>query len=113
MSVGLTSFTFKRGDSFAARVRFRPQQDGLQNLLGASITSKVKDHRNSYFNLDCTLSGDGLEILVSASSYVTDDFSLGVAKWDVRIDLGATVIHTPTIQFVVVDEVTQAPNPVP
>jgi hypothetical protein len=108
MSIGTTNFTFKRGDTFTTTVRFRPSRDGVQSLNGATITSRVKDNKSSYFDMTCTLAGDEMSFVVTASSDITSNFSLGIARWDARIDLAGTVMHTPTLQFAVVDEVTKA-----
>ena len=110
MSIGTTNFTFKRGDTFTTTVRFRPSKDGIQSLNGASITSKVKDYKSSYFDMTCTLAVDEMSFVVTASSDITKNFSLGLAKWDARIEIGGTVMHTPTLVFAVVDEVTQTPT---
>lgn len=108
MSVGVTRFTFKRGDTFTVRARFRPKEGGLQNLLGATITSHVKDYKSSYHKLDCTLAEDGMSFVVNGAYTVTQNFSTGVAAWDARIEIGGTVIHTPTVNFVVTSEVTKS-----
>lgn len=108
MSVGTTSFTFKRGDTFTVTVRWRPKQGGLQNLLGASITSQVRDYKASYYDMTCTLAGDGMSFVVTAPYSITQRFSTGVASWDARIEIGGTVIHTPTLNFAVTTEVTKS-----
>lgn len=108
MSVGVTRFVFKRGDTLTMVIRFRPKQGGLQSMSGATITSRVKDYKSSYHDLECSLAPDGMSFTVNGSSEVTENFSTGVAAWDARIDLGTTVIHTPTVNFVVTSEVTKS-----
>lgn len=100
------AFTFKRGDTFTATVRFRPREGGLANLLGGVATSKIRDAKNSLFDLTCTISEDGLSVLLVGEYAVTKKLSIGIAKFDVRIDIGGTVIHTPTVTFVVEPEIT-------
>lgn len=108
MSVGVSKFTFKRGDTFTVRVRFRPKQGGLQSLAGASVTSRVKDFKSSYYDLDCTLAEDGMSFIVNGDYMVTEKFATGAASWDARIEIGGTVIHTPTINFTVTSEITKS-----
>ena len=99
-------FTFKRGDTFTAVVRYTPPEGGIQNFTGFTVTSKIADSRGTRFALDCTLSGDGLYATVIGTSAVTKDFAIGQARWDVRFEQNGVVIHTGTAYFSVEDQVT-------
>lgn len=100
------AFTFKRGGTFTATIRFRPKEGGLANYIGANITSTIKDARNSGWSLDCTLANDGLSVVVYGDYDLTRKFASGIARWDVRIEIGGVVVHTPTITFVIEQEIT-------
>lgn len=112
MSSSLNSFIFKRGDTLTFTVRWRPRKSGIQNLIGATVTSMAKDFKDSYWSFDTVVAEDGMSFTCTCVPSTTKAFATGNAKWDARVSIGDVVIHTPTVNFVVVDDITKPPSPI-
>ena len=104
----MASFTFKRGSSFSATVTYTPAVGGLANLIGATITSSIKDANGVTDNLVTSLNGAGLVITTTRDEVYTAEWHTGEAKWDIRVSIGGTVFYSETIEFLIVPEITKA-----
>lgn len=94
----------KRGTSMDSTIFYVPRTGTLQNLIGCTAYSKVKDAAGRRHTLTCTIAEDGLSIQVVAPPSVTKDFSVGTAYWDVGIETNnGSVLPTATWQFEVTD----------
>ena len=104
----MSDFTFKRGSSFSATVTYTPAQGGLANLIGATITSSIKDANGVTDNLVTSLNGAGLVITATRDELYTADWHTGEARWDILVSISGTVFYSETIEFTVIPEVTKA-----
>lgn len=104
----MSDFTFKRGSSFSATVTYTPAEGGLANLIGATITSSIKDANGITDNLVTSLNGAGLVITATRDELYTADWHTGEARWDIRVSISGTVFYSETIEFTVIPEVTKA-----
>ena len=102
----MSDFTFKRGSSFSATVTYTPAQGGLANLIGATITSSIKDANGVTDNLVTSLNGAGLVITATRDELYTADWHTGEARWDIRVSEGGVVFYSQTIAFTVLPAVT-------
>lgn len=96
--------TLKRGTSMTGTVLYVPRKGQLENLIGCTAFSRVKDSAGKRHTLTCTISEDGFSITVTGAPSVTKDFAIGPAYWDVGIETaGEEIIPTKTWQFEVED----------
>lgn len=96
--------TIKRGTSFEGTVLYVPRTGTLANLIGCTAFSRVKDSAGKRHTLDCTISEDGLSIVIVGTPSVTKDFAVGPAFWDVGVESpSGSIIPTKTWQFEVED----------
>lgn len=103
-----SKFTTKRGDSIYWPVTYTPPQDGLANLLGATVSSQLKDADGTRHDLTAVLDETGLIITVTATGVETEAWALGLASWDVRYEFPGTLTkHTDTLELTVEEEITQ------
>lgn len=98
----------KRGSSFGSTTTYTPPAGGLPNLLGATVTSQVLDSCKELHSLECTLDETGLIVTTQAYGAETATWSTGPAKWDIRIEIGETVIYTDTADLTILANITQA-----
>lgn len=95
---------FKRGTTLEGSVRYVPRTGMLENLIGCTVWSKIKDSMGKRHEVTCTVSGDGLFIDFKATPSVTKDFNIGDAYWDFGIETpDKDIIPTSTWQFKVID----------
>ena len=98
-------FSWKRSATFTATVVFTPEP-GLANLLGCTVTSKVKDFAGVRHPLTCTISNDGLSVVCVAEADATEGWAAGDIYWDVRIVKAGKEILTRTVKFTAEEEIT-------
>jgi uncharacterized protein YdeI (BOF family) len=104
----MSDFTFKRGSSFSATVTYTPAAGGLANLIGATITSSIKDANGVTDDLAVSLNGAGLVITTTRDELYTADWHTGEARWDIRVSISGTVFYSETIEFLIIPEITKA-----
>lgn len=103
---------FKRGASFTARCTYLPPEGGLPNLVGAVITSEIRQAGKLVQRLACELAPDGMSFLLTADEAETIGWPTGAAQWDIRVEVDEEVIYTETIALQVLYAVT-APEVTP
>lgn len=96
----------KRGSTFTAVTTYTPPAGGLPNLIGATVTSQIKDSEGTLHDLDCTLDGTGLVITSTADFAQVEEWAAGSAQWDIRVEIGGVCIYTDTAIFPVKPQVT-------
>jgi hypothetical protein len=99
----VTQIVIKRGATFTATGTYTPAAGALPNLIGATLTSQVRA-RGFSRDLEVTLAPDGLTFTVDGGP--TSDWPVGVAEWDMRIEVGSEVIYTDTVRIQVQRPVT-------
>ena len=96
---------WKRGATFSAHCTYTPPEGGLETLEGATITSQIRASGSLVADLTASLAVDGLSFDLTADE--TDDWPVGVAEWDVRIEIEGTVYYTTTVPLRILRQVTQ------
>lgn len=104
-------FTQIRGTDFGGSITYTPPVGGLPNLIGATITSQVKDAAGCRHDIPMTLDGAGLVMTYAVDKYDTAKWAPGLAYWDLRADYGTGLgIGTYKVAFTVAEPVTTPPE---
>lgn len=90
---------FYRGDQFTGTVYYAPPKGGLPNLLGYTVTSKVLDFSGNRHEGTCVLANDGLSVTVTFPFSITKDWAIGLARWNIRFELGESAFSTAMTEF--------------
>jgi len=99
-------FKFKRGATFAPTITYTPQEGGLATLVGATITSRIKDKsKQTAVSLVPTIAADGLSFTLAAQGS-TRGWTPGMKSWDIKVSIGDVVFYTNTVIFEVVEPET-------
>jgi hypothetical protein len=96
--------TFVRGDTFTARINHTPVEGGLATMQGLTITSQIKTSDSVRHDLTIAMSPDFMSFTATATS--TSFWSIGFAEWDLKVVYQGRVVHTKTIIFEVLKQVT-------
>lgn len=104
----LAPIPIKRGSTFTASTIYTPEAGGLPNLIGGTATSQVLDHCGTRHSLTCTINGAGLVITTGATAAQVGEWATGLAKWDIRVEVGGVVVYTDTAELLVEPQITQA-----
>ena len=103
----MSSFNFKRGGTFTATITYTPEQGGLANLLGTTITSDILDSAGVVHSLTTSLDGTGLIITATDPAADCAEWSTGAAKWDIKVKLNTgVVVYSSTVTFTVIPQIT-------
>ena len=98
--------TFKRGGSFVADpVVWTPIVGGLQDLIGATLTSSILDQDR--FRHDLTVTNpteDGINFIMRSDT--TSEWAVGPAYWDIKVVINGTIVYTQTYVFNIVPQIT-------
>jgi hypothetical protein len=100
----------KCGATFRALCTYLPPDGGLASLVGAEITSQVRNSGALVADLNCDLAADGMSFVLSADD--TSDWPTTTLQWDIRIEVDGEVVYTETVALQVLYNVT-AENAVP
>ena len=97
--------TFKRGTSFEAAVVYTPEEGGLANLIGVTVTSTIIDADRNEYELVTVVAGNGLSF---TAEYVGDtgSWAIGTARWDIKFTNNDTVFYSDTMRLDIVGQVT-------
>jgi hypothetical protein len=98
----------KRGSTFTASTVYTPEAGGLPNLIGGTVTSQVLDHCGTRHSLSCTINGAGLVITTGATAAQVAEWATGLAKWDIRVEIGGVVVYTDTAELLIAPQITLA-----
>lgn len=100
------SVSISQGNSFACVFSWTPGASGPVNLLATTITSTLEDRCGNLYALTVVTANDGLSFTVSYPG-TTADWSLGLARWDIKFVFpGSTVSRTEIFRVNVIDSVT-------
>ena len=103
---------FKRGASFSARCTYIPPAGGLPALVGAIITSEIRNNGKLVQRLACELAPDGMSFMLTADESETITWPVATVQWDIRVEVDEEVIYTETIALQVLYNIT-APEVTP
>ena len=96
---------FKRSSTFGATVTYTPETGWPTDLTGVTITSSIRDSRNTLFDFTVVLTSP-TTFTVTADN--TDKWAVGTAFWDIRFDWG-TISLSQTALLNIVNNVTPPP----
>jgi hypothetical protein len=99
---------FKRSSTFGAVVTYTPETGWPTNLTGVTITSNIRDSRNSLFDFTVVVTSP-TTFNVTMDAAVTEKWAVGTAFWDIRFDWG-TISLSQTALINVVNNVTIPPS---
>ena len=100
------SVSISQGNTFACVFSWTPGASGPVNLLATTITSTLEDRCGNSYALTVVTANDGLSFTVSYPG-TTADWSLGLARWDIKFVFpGSTVSRTEIFRVNVIDSVT-------
>jgi hypothetical protein len=99
---------FKRSSTFGAVVTYTPETAWPTDLTGVTITSNIRDSRNSLFDFTVVLTSP-TTFNVTMDASVTEKWAVGTAFWDIRFDWG-TISLSKTALLNIVNNVTIPPS---
>ena len=99
---------FKRSSTFGAVVTYTPETGWPANLTGVTITSNIRDSRNTLFDFTVVLTSP-TTFNVTMDAAVTEKWAVGTAFWDIRFDWG-TISLSQTALVNVINNVTIPPS---
>lgn len=97
--------TFKRANTFAADCAWTPGTGDPADLLTTDIASSVIDAAGIEYALTVTKAVDGLSFTLTYPAG-TSSWTLGLAKWDIKLTYAGGTTRTDTLRINVIAEVT-------
>jgi hypothetical protein len=95
-----------QGNTFACTFTWTPGETGPANLLTTALTSTVEDRAGKTYELTITKAGDGLSFTVAYPGS-TQDWALGLGRWDIKFVFpGDSISRTEIFRVNVIDSVT-------
>lgn len=98
-------YPWKQGMSFEATCTL-PPSSSIQDLNGVVIQSSIRCSDGQVFNLNVSIP-DYEKTKFILSMMDTTAWSIGIAEWDVKISKGGKVMYTDTVEFDVINRITQ------
>lgn len=97
---------FKRGTTFDATVVYTPPAGGVPNLIGATITSRLKAANGWFVDLVPTIAPNGLSFSLRSPTGTTNTWHTAIVQWDIKIVIGGVTTFTDTASLNIQDTVT-------
>jgi hypothetical protein len=98
-------YPWKQGMSFEATCTL-PASSSIPDLNGVVIQSSVRCSNGQVFNLNVSIPDyEKMKFVLSMAD--TTAWSIGVAEWDVKITKSGKVMYTDTVEFNVINRITQ------
>jgi hypothetical protein len=98
-------YLWKQGMSFEATCTI-PVSSSIPDLNGVTIESSVRSSNGQVFVLNVSIP-DLEKTKFILSMIDTTAWSIGIAEWDVKITKSGKVMYTDTVEFNVVNRITQ------
>lgn len=103
------SLRIKRGDTFLLAFAAKTDEGTVQDLTGYAVTSQVRSAQGALVaDLDVAIvDAVAGSLTLGATAAATAAWPLGKLVADLRLEVGGDVLHTETLELVVIEAVTR------